>query len=33
MSNFQRPGFQDLDNFCNKDFVYEAIVSVQSCTS
>ena len=33
MINFQRPAFQDLNNFCNKDFVYEAIVSVQSCTS
>ena len=25
MINFQRPAFQDLNNFCNKDFVYEAI--------
>ena len=33
MINFQRSPFQDLNNFCNKDFVYEAIVSVQSCTS
>ena len=33
MINFQRPAFQDLNNFCNKDFVYEAIVSVQSCRS
>ena len=33
MINFRRPAFQDVNNFCNKDFVYEAIVSVQSCTS
>ena len=33
MINFQRSPFQDLNNFCNKNFVYEAIVSVQSCTS
>ena len=33
MINFQRPAFQDVNNFCNKDFVCEAIVSIQSCTS
>ena len=33
MINFQRPAFPALNNFCNKHaFVYEAIVSVHSCT-
>ena len=33
MINFQRPAFQDVNNFCNRDFVCETIVSVQSCKS
>ena len=26
MINFQRPAFQDVNNFCNRDFVCETIV-------